>query len=84
MEHRWGMRKPLGEEVRIYDNTGVLGRALAVDINLNGLGLECSLDLHEGQVVEIELPEGDFHMRCLVVHSGGNRCGLMFLSISED
>ena len=84
MEHRWGNRRYLGKEVKIYKEGDTLGRAQAVDMNLNGIGLECSLDLHAGQIVEVELPGGGYRVRCLVIHAGHKRCGLMFLSLSEN
>ncbi len=86
MEHRWGTRKHLGKEVTLYrdgKDGAYLGQAQAVDMNLNGIGLKCDLELRAGQVVEVELPHGDERVRCLVIHAGHNRCGLMFLSLPE-
>jgi len=83
MEHRWGIRKQVGKEISLYKGGIHLGQARAIDMNLNGIGLECDLNLHAGQIVEIELPGGGYRVRCLVIHAGYNRCGLMFLSLSE-
>ncbi len=70
MEHRWGIRWSLGEEIKVCKEGDVLGRARAVDMNVNGMGLECDLDLHTGQIVELDLPGGGCQVRCLVLLQG--------------
>ncbi len=84
MEHRWGNRIPLQrEEVAVCKAGRALGRARGVDINRSGIGLECELGLHAGEMVEVQLAGWKHPVRCLVVHADKNRCGLMFLSVPE-
>ncbi len=84
MEHRWGNRKPLDRaDVEVRKEGRALGHARGIDINLGGIGLECDLALHAGEVVEVQLPKWESAIRSLVVHAGKKRCGLMFLSVPE-
>ncbi len=76
--------------MRLSRQGETVGTVCTLDMNSQGVGVECGrLDLHEGEIVEIDLPENDIplgmqaHARCLVIHAGKARCGLMFLDVDE-
>ncbi len=91
LEHRWLQRQASISNVQLYKQGKAVGTACTFDINSEGIGVECGdLELHEGEIIEIDLtgcsvPEGiDHHVRCLVIHTEKNHCGLMFLDSEED
>ncbi len=86
LEHRWLQRRASRLNVQLYKQGGVIGTVYIFDMNSQGIGVEPGkLDLHEGEVVEIDFPENSVsagvgpHVRCLVIHAGKTRCGLMLL-----
>ena len=88
-EHRRERRRTSRLNVRLHRRGKILGTTRTCDINTRGIGVECGkLDLHEGEVVEIDLPENtlpdgmDSHACCLVVHTG-KQCGLMLLDLEN-
>jgi len=88
-EHRRDRRRASRLNVHVYRHGKTLGTTRTCDINARGLGVECAkLNLHEGEVVEIDLPEYAVpdgiasHACCLVVHTG-EQCGLMFLDLKD-
>ena len=90
LEHRWLQRRASRLNVQLYKQGKAIGTAYTLDLNSQGIAVECAeLDLHEGEIVEIDLPEEDIpkgmeaHARCLVIHAGKMRCGLMFLDTDE-
>lgn len=73
--------------VHLYRQGKALGTTRILDMNSKGIGVERGkLDLHKGEVVEIDLPENaipdgmKLHARCLVIHAG-EQCGLMILGL---
>ncbi|VAW86018.1 hypothetical protein MNBD_GAMMA18-447 [hydrothermal vent metagenome] len=89
LEHRWLQRRASRLRVRLYKQGEAIGTSCAIDMNSQGIGVECGgLDFHEGEIVEIDLsenaiPEGmESSVRCLVIHAGKARCGLMFLDVA--
>ena len=88
-EHRRERRRTSRLNVRLHRQGKALGTTRICDVNSRGIGVECGkLDLHAGEVVEIDLPENalpdgmDSHACCLVVHTG-KQCGLMLLDLEE-
>ena len=86
LEHRWLQRRASRLNVQLYKQGEAVGTVCTFDMNSQGIGVECGkLDLHEGEIVEIDLPENgipagmESHVRCLVIHAGKTRCGLMLL-----
>ncbi len=76
--------------VQLYKQGEAVGTVCTFDMNSQGIGVECGkLDLHEGEIVEIDLPENgipagmESHVRCLVIHTGKTRCGLMLLDTAD-
>ncbi len=88
LEHRWLHRRALRLRVRLYKRGETVGSCCTIDMNSQGIGVECGkLDFQEGEIVDIDLPktgipEGmESPVRCLVIHAGKARCGLMFLDV---
>ncbi len=88
-EHRRDRRRASKLNVRLHRQGKTLGTTRAFDVNARGIGVECGkLNLHEGEVVEIDLPENAVpdgmgpHACCLVIHTG-KQCGLMFLDLED-
>ena len=88
-EHRRDQRQASRLNVHVYRHGKKLGATRSCDINAKGLGVECGkLNLHEGEVVEIDLPENSVpdgiasHACCLVIHTG-EQCGLMLLDLED-
>lgn len=88
-EHRRERRRTSRLNVHLHRQGKTLGTTHTCDINTRGIGVECGkLDLHEGEVVEIDLPENAVpdgmlpHACCLVIHTG-KKCGLMFLDLEN-
>ncbi|HHH47624.1 MAG TPA: hypothetical protein ENK51_01860 [Gammaproteobacteria bacterium] len=86
-EHRRERRRTANLNVRLHRQGKALGTTRICDVNSRGIGVECGkLDLHAGEVVEIDLPENalpdglDSHACCLVIHTG-KQCGLMLLDL---
>ncbi len=84
-EHRREKRRQEKLEVRLQKQGKTLGATRTFDLNSRGMGVDCNeLELHTGEVVEIDLPESDIpedmesHAFCLVVYAG-EHCGLMYL-----
>lgn len=87
LEHRWSYRRASRLNVQLYKQGEVVGTVYILDMNSQGIGVECGkLDLREGEIVEIDLPENgippgmESRVRCLVIHAGKARCGLMLLN----
>ena len=85
LEHHWLQRRTSRLEVRLYRQGEVVGTTCTLDMNTQGIGVERrKLNLHEGEIIEIDLPENDIskgmepHARRLVIHTGEVRCGLMY------
>ncbi len=90
LEHRWLQRQASKLDVRLYKQGETIGVACTFDMNSQGIGVECGkLDLHEGEIVDIDLPENGIpegmepHVRCLVIHAEKARCGLMLLDTDD-
>lgn len=86
LEHRWLQRRSSILNVRLYKQGKSAGTTCSLNMNSQGIGVDCGdLDLHEGEIVEIDLPENSIpegmnpHVRCLVIYAGETRCGMMFL-----
>lgn len=80
MEHRWGTRKPVLQDVCIRDETGVTSHGKINNINHGGMYIQ--IDLHgikKGSIIDLEAANG----RCIrgwVVHVQTNGIGIMFVS----
>ena len=90
LEHRWLQRCASNLEVRLYRQGEAVGTVFSLDMSSQGIGIECQmLDLHKGEVVEIDLSESNTpkgmqsHARCFVIYAGKVRCGLMFLDMDK-
>ena len=84
-EHRRDQRQASRLNIQVYRQGKTLGTTRTYDVNSRGISVECGkLDLHKGEVVEIDLPENAVpdgmrpHVCCLVIHTG-EQCGLMLL-----
>jgi len=84
MEHRWQRRYAAAVDVEISRLGEPVGCACLVDVSAGGIGLNCALGLHVGEVVEVVPPEGGRPARFLVVHVDDERCGLMLLGASDS
>jgi len=85
LEHRRERRRTSRLNVCLHRQGKTLGTTRTYDVNSRGISVECGkLDLHKGEVVEIDLPENAVpdgmrpHVCCLVIHTG-EQCGLMLL-----
>ena len=90
MEHRWNSRKPVGVDVVLhYDGLGLI-RGKTRNISYGGMYVETNaVNLAKNAVVSVHLPEPDDNenslqtVRAMVVHTGQDGFGLMFLDFDR-